>query len=237
MAGHSKWANIKHKKAKEDAKKGKVFTKLIKEITIVARQGGGNPDQNPRLRLLLEKSKEANMPQENVVRAIKKGTGELPGVSYEEYVYEGYAPCNIAVIIDAITDNKNRTVAEFRRLFSENGGTLGDFGSVSWMFEKVGAVNAIGNISEDELLEHLIEYDIKDIQINDKTYMIYCDIKSLEAVKSAIEKSGLKIETAGIEWVAKTTTELSEEQTDKVLAFLSEVQDHDDVKNVYTNLG
>ena len=237
MAGHSKWANIKHKKAKEDAKKGKVFTKLIKEITIVARQGGGNPDQNPRLRLLLEKSKEANMPLENVTRAIKKGIGELPGMSYEEYTYEGYAPCGIAIVVDALTDNKNRTVAEFRRLFSENGGTLGDAGSVSWMFEKVGAVHATGTLTEDELLEHLIEYDIKDIDIaDDNDYTIYCDIKSLELVKTAVEKAGMKIESAGIEWLAKTKTELSEAQADKVLAFLSEVQDHDDVRNVYTNL-
>jgi len=236
MAGHSKWANIKHKKAKEDAKKGKIFTKLIKEITIVARQGGGNPDQNPRLRLLLEKSKEANMPLENVTRAIKKGTGELPGVNYEEYAYEGYAPCGIAVIIDALTDNKNRTVAELRRLFSENGGTLGDSGSVSWMFEKVGAVHATGSLSEDELLEHLIEYDIKDIEIDDNNYTIYCDVKSLEAVKSAVEKAGLKIESAGIEWVAKNKTPLAQAQEDKVLAFLSELQDHDDVNNVYTNI-
>src|SRR5579863_2110095 len=237
MAGHSKWANIKHKKAKEDAKKGKAFTKIIKEITIAAREGGGNPDQNPRLRLLIEKGKEANMPLENAMRAIKKGTGELPGVSYEEYSYEGYAPCGIAVIIDALTDNKNRTVAELRRLFSENGGTLGDSGSVSWMFEKVGAVHATGALSEDELLEHLIEYDIKDIEINENNYDIYCDIKALEAVKAATEKAGMKIESAGIEWIAKNETALSSEQEDKVLAFLSELQDHEDVNNVYTNLG
>jgi len=237
MAGHSKWANIKHKKAKEDAKKGKAFTKIIKEITIAAREGGGNPDQNPRLRLLLEKGKQANMPLENAQRAIKKGTGELPGVNYEEYAYEGYAPCGIAVMIDALTDNKNRTVAELRRLFSENGGTLGDSGSVSWMFEKVGAVHATGTLSEDELLEHLIEYDIKDIEINENNYDIYCDIKALEAVKSAVEKAGMKIESAGIEWIAKNTIALSSEQEDKVLAFLSELQDHDDVNNVYTTLG
>jgi YebC/PmpR family DNA-binding regulatory protein len=237
MAGHSKWANIKHKKAKEDGKKSKVYTKIIKEITIAAREGGGNPDSNPRLRLLLEKGREANMPIENAVRAIKKGTGELPGVNYEEYTYEGYAPNGIAVIVDAITDNKNRTVAEFRRLFSENGGTLGDTGTVSWMFEKLGAVNANGKMSEDELLEHLIDYDIKDIQINDNAYTIYCEIKALESVKEAVEKAGLKIESAGLELVAKSTVELPENKTDKVLEFLSELQDHDDVKNVYTNLG
>src|SRR5690348_9258652 len=144
MAGHNKWSQIKHKKAKEDSKKSKVYTKIIKEITMAARENGGNPDLNPRLRLLLEKGKQANMPIENAMRAIKKGTGELPGAQYEEYMYEGYAPYGIAVMIDAITDNKNRTVAELRRLFSENGGTLGETGTVAWMFEKSGAVNATG---------------------------------------------------------------------------------------------
>jgi YebC/PmpR family DNA-binding regulatory protein len=237
MAGHSKWANIKHKKAKEDGKKSKVFTKIIKEITIAAREGGGNPDMNPRLRLLMDKGKEANMPIENALRAIKKGTGELPGVAYEEYTYEGYAPNGIAVMVDAITDNKNRTVAEFRRLFSENGGTLGETGTVNWMFEKLGAVNATGTISEDNLLELLIDYDIQDIQIDDNNYTIYCDIKALSAVKEIVEKAGLKIESAGLEWVAKNTTELPEAKAEKVLEFLSEVEDHDDVKTVYTNLG
>lgn len=237
MAGHSKWANIKHKKAKEDSKKSKVYTKIIKEITIVAREGGGNPDANPRLRLLLEKGKEANMPIENAIRAIKKGTGELPGMAYEEYTYEGYAPHGIAVMVDAITDNKNRTIAEFRRLFSENGGTLGETGTVNWMFEKLGAVHATGTINEDKLLELLIEYDIKDIQINDNECAIYCDTKSLSPVKEIVEKAGLKIESTGLEWVAKNTIELPETKAEKVLEFLSEVEDHDDVKTVYTNLG
>ncbi len=237
MAGHSKWANIKHKKAKEDGKKSKVFTKIIKEITVAARESGGNPDMNPRLRLLLEKAREANMPIENSIRAIKKGTGELPGAQYEEYTYEGYAPNGIAVMLDAITDNKNRTVAELRRLFSENNGTLGETGTVGWMFEKLGAVTAQGKTTEDALLEQLIEYDIKDVQMNDDSCTIYCDIRALESVKNAVEKAGLKIEDSGLEWVAKSTTELSDEQSDKVLEFLSKLQDHEDVENVYTNLG
>lgn len=237
MAGHNKWSQIKHKKAKEDGKKSKIYTKIIKEITMTARENGGNPDLNPRLRLLLEKAREANMPIENAIRAIKKGTGELPGAQYEEYTYEGYAPHGIAVMIDAITDNKNRTIAEFRRLFSENNGSLGESGTVSWMFEKFGAVNATGKITEDELLEHLIEFDIKDIQIHDNSFTVYCDIRALESVKNAIEKAGLKIENSGLEWIAKNTLELSESQSDKVLEFLSKVQDHDDVENVYTNLG
>lgn len=236
MAGHSKWANIKHKKAKEDSKKSKVYTKIIKEITIAARESGGNPDMNPRLRLLMEKGREANMPIENAMRAIKKGTGELPGQCYEEYTYEGYGPNGIAVMVEAITDNKNRTIAEFRRLFSENGGTLGESGTVGWMFEKLGAINAIGKKTEDELLELLMDYDIKDIQIDENNITIYCDIKSLESVKNALEKAGLKIESSALEWVAKSTVELPEAKADKVLEFLSEVQDHDDVKNVYTNL-
>ncbi len=237
MAGHSKWANIKHKKAKEDGKRAKVFTKLIKEITIAAREGGGNPDGNPRLRLLMEKAREANMPIDNTMRAIKKGTGELPGQSYEECMYEGYGPNGIAVMVDVITDNKNRTVAEFRRLFSENSGTLGETGTVGWMFEKQGVVNAIGKKTEDELLELLIDYDIKDIQIDDENITIYCDIKSLEAVKSAVEKAGLKIENAALEWVAKSSVSLPEDKAEKALSFLSTLQDHDDVENVYTNLG
>jgi len=237
MAGHSKWANIKHKKAKEDGKKAKVFTKIIKEITIAAREGGGNPDTNPRLRLLMEKGREANMPIENATRAIKKGTGELPGMAYEEYTYEGYGPHGVAVMIEAITDNKNRTIAEFRRLFSENGGTLGETGTVNWMFEKLGAVNTLGKTDEDTLLEQLIDYDIKDIQIDGQNCTVYCDIKSLESVKNALEKAALKIESSGLEWVAKNNIELAEAQAEKVIDFLSTVQDHDDVKNVYTNLG
>lgn len=237
MAGHNKWSQIKHKKAKTDAKKGKAFTKIIKEITMVAREHGGNPDLNPRLRLLLEKGKEANMPLENAIKAIKRGTGELPGIRYEEYTYEGYAPHGIALMIDALTDNKNRTIAEFRRLFSENGGSVADSGAVNWMFEKVGTVHATGNISEDELLEHLIEYDIKDIKIDENNYTIYCDIQALEAIKSSVEKAPLKIESSGLEWVAKSTIELEESATEKVLDFLSEIQDHEDVTNVYTNLG
>ena len=237
MAGHSKWANIKHKKAKEDSKRSKIFTKIIKEITIAAREHGGNPDMNPRLRLLMEKAKEANMPIDNTMRAIKKGTGELPGAAYEEYTYEGYGPNGIAIMVDAITDNKNRTVAEFRRLFSENGGTLGETGTVAWMFEKQGAVTALGKTTEDELLEKLIDYDIKDIQIDGENITIYCDIKSLEAVKMTTEKAGLKIENAALEWVAKNPLELPENKAEKAIEFLSTLQDHDDVENVYTNLG
>lgn len=238
MSGHSKWSTIKHKKAKEDAKRGKAFTKLIKEITVAARIGGGDPNGNPRLRLLIDKAKEINMPLENTTRAIKKGTGELPGQTYEEYTYEGYGPNGIAVIIDTLTDNKNRMAAELRHLFSSKGGSLGESGSVSWMFEKMGVVKAEDKgISEDDLLEKLIDFDIHDIQIGDGWVSIFCDPKSLEKVKSCIAALGLKIESAQVEWVPKTSIAVPEAQAEKSYEFLSALDDHDDVQNVYTNLG
>lgn len=237
MAGHSKWANIKHKKAKEDAKRGNAFTKISKEITVVAREGGGDPAGNPRLRTLIHKAKQLNMPQDNIVRAIKKGTGELPGVSYEACTYEGYGPHSIAVIVDTLTDNKNRTVAEMRRLFSSKGGSMGETGSVSWMFENMGVVRAPAQgKTEDELLEALLDFPISDIKIEDGLASIYCEAKALDQVRQAVEGLGLTAEQASLEWVAKTTTELSDAQAEKAYDFLSALDDHDDVQNVYTNL-
>ncbi|MFC1843045.1 YebC/PmpR family DNA-binding transcriptional regulator [Candidatus Dependentiae bacterium] len=237
MAGHSKWSTIKHKKAKEDAKRGKAFTKLIKEITVAARTGGGDPTGNPRLRLLLEKAKEINMPKDNAERAIKKGTGELPGTSYESITYEGYGPFGIAVLVEALTDNKNRTVSEMRRAFSSKGGNLGEAGSVSWMFEHKGVVKAdCKDVSEDDILEKLIDYDIHDITKDDNLCFITCDAKALMSVKKATEEIGLKVENADLEWIPKNTTELSQDQTKKAFEFLGTLDDHDDVQNVYTNL-
>src|SRR5579871_4775380 len=216
MSGHSKWSTIKHKKAKEDAKRGKAFTKLIKEITVAARMGGGDPNGNPRLRLLLEKGKEINMPQDNTMRAIKKGTGELPGAQYEECMYEGYGPNGIAVIVDSLTDNKNRMAAEMRRLFSSNQGSLGETGSVNWMFEKLGVVRAEGSgVSEEQLLDTLLNYDINDIETGENFFAIYCDPKSLERVKQAVAGTGLKIESAQLEWVPKSTLSLPPEKAEK----------------------
>lgn len=237
MAGHSHWATIKHKKAKEDAKRGLAFTKIIKEITIAARLGGGDPNGNPRLRLLLDKARDLNMPLENAQRAVKKGTGELPGVSYEEYTYEGYGPGGMAVLIETLSDNKNRTVAELRHLCSSKGGTLGESGSVAWMFERMGVVRASGNTTEDELMELLLDYDVQNITVDDSLAVIYCDPKSLDVVRKAVADHGLKVESAEIEWVAKNTIELSGELKDKAYEFLSAIQDHDDVKNVFANLG
>ena len=237
MSGHSKWSTIKHKKAKEDAKRGKAFTKLIKEITVAARAGGGDPAGNPKLRLLLEKAKEINMPKENAARAIKKVTGELPGVNYEQITYEGYGPYGIAVLVDTLTDNKNRTVSDMRRLFSSKGGNLAENGAVSWIFEKKGVVKASGNdISEDDLLDQLIEYEIDDITKDDGLFFITCNSKALMKIKKATEEAGLKVENADLEWIPKTTTQLTEEQATKAYEFLGTLDDHDDVQNVYTNL-
>lgn len=236
MAGHSKWANIKHKKAKEDAKRGKAFTKLSKEITVVARMSGGDPAGNPRLRHLMDKGRAINMPLENITRAIKKGTGELPGVNYEEMLYEGYGPHGIAVLLEILTDNRNRTAGEMRRLFSINGGSLGETGSVAWMFEKQGVIRASGETTEDALLEHLIDFDISDISQDESTFTIHCDARATEQVRKSVENMGLKIETAELEWVAKNSTELPDDQAEAVYEFLSELDDHDDVQNVYSNL-
>ena len=236
MSGHSKWSQIKHKKAITDAKRGQAFTKLIKEITLVARQGGGDPAANARLRLLIEKAKNVNMPLDNISRAIKRGTGELPGVSYEPMMYEGYGPYGIAVMVDALTDNKNRTVAELRRVFTNKGGNLGETGSVEWMFEKMGVVDAAGASNEDTILEKLIDYDIKDVKADGTLFSIYCDPKSLEQIKQVLVALGLTIQKAEVEWVARNSIPLSSDNTQKAVEFLENLQDLDDVQNVYTNL-
>jgi YebC/PmpR family DNA-binding regulatory protein len=237
MAGHSKWANIKHKKAKEDAKRGSVFTKLIKEITVAARAGGGDPDGNPRLRTLLELARKANMPSNNVERAIKKGTGELPGVVYEAFTYEGFAPNNVAVIVEVLTDNKNRAVAAVRSFFTKHGGHLGESGSVGWMFSKMGILHVSKDgTSEDDLMERLMEYEINDITTTDEDFLISCAPQALEASKEALESGGLTVDHADIELVSSQKTELSDELLEKSANFLSKIEDLDDVQNVYSNL-
>jgi YebC/PmpR family DNA-binding regulatory protein len=238
MSGHSKWKTIKHKKAATDAKRGKIFTKIIKEITVVARDCKGDPETNPRLRTLIDKARQANMPQENITRAIKKGTGELPGQSYEAISYEGYGPGGIAVLVDTLTDNKNRTVADMRRIFTRAGGSLGETNTVAWMFEKNGAVTITApKLSEDTLLEQLLDYDVSDIKEDDGSFTIYCDPKALDMVKHAVEKiPGVVVNDATFEFVAKTPMNLNETDTAAALEFLEELDDLDDVQNVFTNL-
>lgn len=238
MAGHSKWSQIKHKKAKEDCKRGKLFTKLIKEITIAARMGGGDPAGNARLRLLLEKAKEINMPQDNSARAIKRGTGEIPGQSYESYIYEGYGPGNIAIIVEVLTDNKNRAIAEMRTIFTRKGGIIAQTGAVSWMFSKLGIIRIPQSAATEEtLLELLIDHEITDIQSEDNVTTITCDLKSIEDIKQILADNKVKTESAEIEWVAQTNVEVSKENEEKAYEFLQALEDLDDVQNVYTNLG
>ncbi len=237
MSGHSKWATIKHKKAKEDAKRGKVFTKLLKEISIVAREGGGDPEGNPRLRTLIDKAKAANMPAENINRAIKKATGEVGGAAYESITYEGHGPSGSAVIVEALTDNKNRTASDIRHVFTKFGGAMGALGSVAWMFEHKGVVMTTGNKSEDELYDLLLEYNLDDISYQDGDYMVTCAISDIEFIKKALETADMKIESAEIQWVSKTPMSVSdEEQEKKIMDFLETLQDLDDVQDVFTNL-
>lgn len=237
MSGHSKWATIKRKKALIDSKRSQHFTKLIKEISVAARARGGDPEGNPRLRTLLEKARAINMPTDNAMRAIKKGTGELPGVSYESQTYEGYGPNGIAVIVECLTDNRNRSVADLRHAFSVGGGSLGDTNSVSWMFKHMGVARIKADkVTEDDLLGLLLDYDIDSITIEDGIGTITTSIKSLEPVRKALVDAGYNVEDATIEWVPTTTTTLSAEQEERAMEFLEKVEDLEDVQNVYTNI-
>ncbi len=236
MAGHSKWANIKHKKAKEDAARGKSFTKLVKEITVAAKEGG-DLIGNPRLRTLVDKAKSINMPQDNIKRAIQKGTGELPGVSYEAFTYEGYGPNGIAVIVEVLTDNKNRAAAELRHTFSRTGGNLSENGSVSWMFSQKGVIKGTGlKLSEDELLEALLDFDVDDIEKSEDLFIITCASKALGEVRDELVRLGMKVDDANIEWVAKDPTDLDDSQSESVIEFLEALDELDDIQNVYSNL-
>lgn len=237
MSGHSKWKTIKHKKAAADAKKSKVFTKIIKEITVAARNGGGDPAHNPTLRTLLEKAREANMPQDNTLRAIKKGTGELPGVSYEQHQYEGYGPGGVAVIVDVLTDNKNRAISEVRSTFTRKGGTLAEAGAVSWMFNRAGVVHGTSEaLTEEKLMEALLEYNVESIDQDGNDWIITCDTHDLEKVKKAAQEAGLKIEEAEVELVSKNKLALSENQETQAYEFLEALDALDDVQNVYSNI-
>jgi YebC/PmpR family DNA-binding regulatory protein len=237
MAGHSKWKSIKHKKAIADAKRSKSFTKLIKEITIAARSGGGDPSGNPRLRFLLDKAKDINMPAENALRAVKKGTGELPGTVYESYTYEGYGPGGIAIVVEVLTDNKNKAIAELRHVFSRKGGSIAETGAVGWMFERLGVIHAHnGILSEDELLEKLLDYDVKDVSQEGESVIVTCSPRALESVKQAITNVGLKVDEAELELVPKNTLTLSPDDETKAIDFLQAVEELDDVQHVYSNL-
>ena len=238
MAGHSKWHNIRHKKAKMDAKRGQLFTKLLREITVAAREGGGDPEFNPRLRIAIEKAKKANMPVENIERAIKRGTGELEGVSYEEVVYEGYGPEGVAIIVECLTDNRNRTTSEVRHLFTKHGGNMGASGCVSFLFEEKGIILVPkDSISEEELFEIAIESGAEDIIADDDQYFeIRTEPKDLYAVKEAIENKGVSIEKAELTRIPTTTVEIKDpDVAHKLIKLLDSLEDSDDVQRVYSN--
>lgn len=237
MAGHSKWHNIRHKKARMDAKRGQIFTKLIREITVAARQGGGDPEFNPRLRMAIEKAKEHNMPMENIERAIKRGTGELEGVTYEEVTYEGYGPEGVAIIVECLTDNRNRTTGEVRHIFSKYGGNLGTTGCVSFIFEEKGVIQVPkSEYTEEEIFEKAIEAGAEDVITEDDYYEIRTEPKELYAVKEALENMGVKIEKAELTKIPTTTVEIKDEETAvKLMKLLDALEDNDDVQKVYAN--
>ncbi len=236
MSGHSKWATTKRKKAVIDAKRGKMFTKLIKEITIAAREGGGDANGNPRLRLAIDNAKSANMPQDNIDRAIKKATGELEGVTFHEFTYEGYALAGIAVMVEVATDNKNRTVAEVRHVFSKGGGTMGETGSVSWMFHRKGIITLPKQEkSEDEIMEIILDAGADDLQTGEDFYEIQTSIEAFEPVRRALVDKNINIENASLQWIAQNMISVSGEDAEKVIKLIEALEDLDDVQNVYSN--
>ena len=237
MSGHSKWSTIKRKKGAIDAKRGKIFTKLIKEITVAARMGGGDIDANPRLRTAVLAAKYENMPKDNIDRAIKKGTGGLEGVSYEEILYEGYGPGGVAVLVETMTDNKNRTVADVRHFFAKSGGNLGESGCVGWMFDKKGVISVDkGAITEEQLMELALEAGAQDVVEEDTTFQVLTAPEDLNGVAESLSKANVAYQEAAISMVPKNTVEVTEEKTARsLLKLLENLEDHDDVQKVHAN--
>ncbi len=237
MAGHSKWSTIRHKKAAQDAKRGKIFTKLIKEITVAARLGGGDPAANPRLRAAIESAKAQNMPKSNIERAIKRGTGELEGVAYEEVTYEGYGPGGVAVLVETITDNRQRTVAEVRHIFAKRGGNLGEPGSVAWIFEKKGLIIVEKDkVDEDTLMDACLEAGADDIKDSGTEWEIETAPEELSKVKKALEDKGLELLSAKVTMVPTNIVKVEDEnQAQKLIALMNALEENDDVQNIYAN--
>ncbi len=236
MSGHSKWSTIKHKKGAIDAKRGKIFTKLIKEITMAARTGGGDSGGNPRLRSAIAAAKAENMPKDNIERAIKKGTGELPGVSYEESTFEGYGPGGVAVLVDVLSDNRNRTVADIRHVFSKSGGNLGEAGCVSWMFDKKGLiVFDKKGIDEEKLMNTALDAGAKDVRETEKEFEVITDPAEFETVKRKLEGSDLKPIYAEVSMVPQSTVRLIGKEAQQMFRLMESLEDSDDVQHVYAN--
>jgi len=236
MSGHSKWATIKHKKGAADAKRGRLFTKLIREIAMAARTGGGAPESNPRLRKAIEDAKAVNMPADNIKRAIQRGTGELPGVSYEEVTFEGYGPGGLAVLIEAMTDNKNRTLPEIRTIFSKHGGNLGESGSVRFLFQKKGYI-AIekDKATEDAVMEAAIEAGAEDFSTTDEHHEIQTAPEVLPEVKARLEEKGLPLAVAEVSMIPTTEVSLEPRKAEQMMKLMEALEDHDDVQHVWAN--
>lgn len=236
MSGHSKWASIKHKKAAQDAKRGKIFTKVIRELAVAARMGGGDPDANPRLRKAISDAKGVNMPADNIKRAIMKGTGELEGVTYDEISYEGYGPGGVAIFLEVLTDNRNRTVSDLRHVFSKNGGNIGESGCVAWMFNRKGyLVVEKSKASEDDLLDIILEAGAEDLREDGSNYEIFTPPDKYEAVVEALENSNIEIAASNLGQIPQNYVKLEGKQAQQLLRLMEELEDHDDVQNVWAN--
>ncbi|MFC1717462.1 YebC/PmpR family DNA-binding transcriptional regulator [Candidatus Poribacteria bacterium] len=236
MSGHSKWSSIKHKKAAVDAKRGKIFTRLIKEIAVAARTGGGDQDANPRLRAAVTSAKAQNMPNDTIERGILRGTGQLPGVDYEEIIYEGYGPKGVAIIVEVVTDNRNRSTADLRFILSKHGGNMGERGCVSWMFDKKGLIVVDKEkVDEDELMMIALEAGAEDIKTEDGSFEVITAPGDFESVKNAIEEAEIETDLAEVSMIPQTTVKLDGNEALQLLKIMEGLEEHDDVQNVYSN--
>jgi YebC/PmpR family DNA-binding regulatory protein len=237
MSGHSKWKTIQHKKAATDAKRGKMFTRLAREIVIAAREGGGDPDVNFNLRLAVDKAKAANMPKDNIERAIKRGTGELKGAELVEVIYEGYAPNGVALLVQVLTDNKNRTIADVRRVITRQGGTMAEAGAVAWQFERKGYIAIAPNgVEQDSLFEVAVEAGADDVVFSDDLIEVFAEVSDFQGVRQALEDAGIAFETVELSMMPKTPMQLGEKETLQVMGVIEDLEDLDDVQQVYSNL-
>jgi len=236
MSGHSKWSTIKRKKGKADAERGKIFTKLIKELTVSARDGGGDQEGNPRLRSAVQAAKAANMPAANIERAIKKGTGELPGVTYEQISYEGYGPGGVAMIVEVLTDNRNRAVSDIRNIFTRHGGNLGEVGCVGWMFDKKGLIQVDkGSVNEEDLMMTVLDAGALDMTLEEGYFEILTPFNKFETVKQTLDEKKIPYSQAGLTMIPQTTVKLVGKEAEQMLRLMEDLEDHDDVQKVYAN--
>jgi len=236
MSGHSKWHNIRLKKGKVDAERGKIFTKLTREIIMAAKEGGPSPDANLRLRLAIQKARESSMPQDNIKRAIQRGSGELEGANYDEVRYEGYGPGGVAVMVEAVTDNRNRTVAEVRNIFSKNGGNLGESGCVAWMFDQKGMISVSCNTaSEDDVMMAVLDAGAEDVRTEEETFDVVTPPAALPAARDALQAAGIPYLSAGVTMIPRSTVHLEGKEAQQMIRLMEALEDHDDVQDVYAN--